>query len=558
MILGIDVGGTHTDAVLVDHRTVQKKAKVLTNEDNLMASLLSVTTELVDDGIIGKLKRVVLSTTISTNAIVQNKVDRVGMLIVSGPGIHPSLLKVQKDAHFLSGYVNHRGIEISCIDPLEAARIDRHLFDEDIQHVGIVGKFSTRNPRQEIRLKEIIATRRRHISLGHRMSGHLNFPRRIETTYLNEAVWKRYSHFVNEVLRFARERRFDVPIYILKADGGTFDIEQSLDFPVQTILSGPAASIMGVMTMTGCKSDAIALDIGGTTTDISIFADGVPLLEAFGVTIEGHKTLIRGLRTKSIGVGGDSIVRFQEGKLTIGPEREGPAAAFGGPFPTPTDAMIALGLTEIGDKERAAIALLPIAASLRCPVVETAGMIFREACLKIADQVRDVIAEVNNEPVYTIHELLEGKHLNPQLLYLVGGPAKPMAAELGRLLECETYIPAHAEVANAIGAALARTTAEMTLLADTERGTLTIAEEGFQTPIPSRFTREDAIRIGSEKLREKALQMGAAEEEIEIEVVEVQEFNMVREYHTTGKNIRVKVQIKPGAIAGFSTGDSRC
>ncbi len=538
--------------------TVGKKAKVLTNEKNLLASLLAVTTELVDEDTIGQLERVVLSTTISTNAIVQNKVDRVGMMVVSGPGLPPSLLDVPKDTHFLSGYVNHRGIEIASIDPLEAKRIGAHFRAEGIQHVGIVGKFSTRNPQQEIRLKEIVAAHPCHISLGHRMSGHLNFPRRIATTYLNEAVWRRYSHFVTEVLRFVHERRINVPIYILKADGGTFDIEQSVEFPVQTILSGPAASIMGIMTMTDCSADAIALDIGGTTTDIAIFADGVPLLEAFGVTIEGHKTLIRGLRTKSIGVGGDSVVLFREGKLTIGPEREGPAAAFGGPFPTPTDAMIVLGLTEIGDQDKAAAALLPIAASLRCPVVEAARTIFRETCMKIATQVREVIMEMNNEPVYTIHELLEGKRLNPKLLYLVGGPADALAAELGRLLDCEPYIPAHAEVANAIGAALARTTAEMTILADTEQGILTIGEEGFQMPIPSRFSKEDAIRIGSEKLREKARRMGAAEEEIEIEVVEVQEFNMVREYYTKGKNIRVKVQIKPGSIAGFRVGDARC
>jgi N-methylhydantoinase A len=558
MILGIDVGGTHTDAVLLDHVTVRKKAKVLTNENNLLASLLAVTTELVDADVIGKLKRVVLSTTLSTNAIVQNKVDPVGMMVVSGPGLHPSLLNVPKDTHFLSGYVNHRGIEIASIDLPEAKRVSAHFHDEGIQNVGIVGKFSTRNPQQEIRLKEIVAAHPCHISLGHRMSGHLNFPRRIATTYLNEAVCRRYSHFVTEVLRFVRERSIDVPIYILKADGGTFDIEQSLDFPVQTILSGPAASIMGIMTMTNCSVDAIALDIGGTTTDISIFADGVPLLEAFGVTIEGHKTLIRGLRTKSIGVGGDSVVAYQEGKLTIGPEREGPAAAFGGPFPTPTDAMIVLGLTEIGDIGKAVNALLPIADSLRCPVVDAARTIYRETCMKIATQVQEVIMEVNNEPVYTIHDLLEGKRLNPKLLYLVGGPADAMAAELGRLLDCEPYIPAHSEVANAIGAALARTTAEMTIIADTEQGILTIGEEGFQMPIPSRFSKEDAIRIGSEKLREKARRMGAAEEEIEIEVVEVQEFNMVREYYTKGKNIRVKVQIKPGSIAGFKVGDARC
>ncbi len=558
MILGIDVGGTHTDAVLIDHFTVSKKAKVLTDEKNLLASLLAVTTELVNEETIGRLERVVLSTTISTNAIVQNKVDRVGLMIVSGPGLAPSLFGTPDETHVLSGYVNHRGIQVEDIDSEEAERIGDHFHAAGIEHCGIIGKFSPRNPQQETKLKAIIDHGLHHVSLGHRMSGHLNFPRRIATTYLNEAIWRRYSHFVTEVLHFVRERKIDVPIYILKADGGTFDIEQSLDFPVQTILSGPAASIMGIMTMTGSNTDAIALDIGGTTTDISIFADGVPLLEAFGVTIEGQKTLIRGLRTKSIGVGGDSVVLFRDGKLTIGPEREGPAAAFGGPFPTPTDAMIVLGLTEIGDQSLAAKALLPLAASLQCQVLEAARTIYRETCMKIAIKVREMLMEVNNEPVYTIHELLEGKRLAPKLLYLVGGPAAAMAEELGCLLECEPYIPAHAEVANAIGAALARTTAEMTILADTERGILTIGEEGFQMSISSRFTKEDAIRIGCEKLREKALRMGAADEEIEIEVVEVQEFNMVREYYTKGKNIRVKVQIKPGSIAGFRVGDARC
>jgi N-methylhydantoinase A len=558
MILGIDVGGTHTDAVLIDHFTIRKKAKVRTNEQNLLASLLDVTNEIVDEETVSQLERVVLSTTISTNAIVQNKVDRVGLLIVSGPGLHPSLLGAPEDANFLAGYVNHRGIQVAAVDTREAARLGAHFRAIGIEHVGIIGKFSTRNPQQEIALKEVVAHHLHHISLGHRMSGHLNFPRRIATTYLNEAVWERYHHFVTEVLRFVRERRIDVPIYILKADGGTFDIEQSVEFPVQTILSGPAASVMGIMATTGCNEDAIALDIGGTTTDIAVFADGIPLLEAFGVTIGGYKTLIRGLRTKSIAVGGDSLVRFQGGRLVIGPEREGPAAAFGGPFPTPTDAMIVLGLTAIGNRNQAAASLLPIADAMHLPIGETARVIFRETCGKIAAHVRSIVEEINNQPVYTIHELLEGRRLCPHLLYVVGGPAVPMAGELGRLLSCEPHIPAHAEVANAIGAALARTTAEMTILADTERKIMTIAEEGFQTTIPPLFTCEDAIRIGKEKLREKARIMGAKEEDMEIEVVEVQEFNMVREYSTTGKNIRVKVQIKPGAIAGFKRENAIC
>jgi N-methylhydantoinase A len=558
MILGIDVGGTHTDAVLIDHLVVLKKAKVLTDGNNLLASLLAVTNELVDESTFGQLERVVLSTTISTNAIVQNKVDRVGMLVVSGPGLPPSLYSVPRDTCFISGYINHRGMEIAAIDRNEAVLIRDGFISEGIRNVGIVGKFSTRNPRQETELQEIVRDRLDHVSLGHRMSGHLNFPRRIATTYLNEAVWGLYQRFVGEVLHFVRARGINVPIYILKADGGTFDISQSMEFPVQTILSGPAASIMGILATTGCDSDAIALDIGGTTTDIAVFADGVPLFEPFGVTIEGHKTLIRGLRTRSIGVGGDSVVRLREGSFSIGPEREGPAAAFGGPFPTPTDAMIVLGMTGIGDPDRAAAAIRPLADALHRPIAEVAGAIFRETCRMIAVRVREFVEEINNQPVYTIHEMLDGKRLNPHLLYVVGGPAGLLAPELGRLLNCETRIPVHSEVANAIGAALARTTAEMTLLADTERRILTIGEEGFQTPIPPRFTMEEVVRVGTEKLREKVLKMGAAEEDLEIEVVEAQEFNMIREYCTTGKNIRVKVQIKPGCIADLKRGNVLC
>jgi N-methylhydantoinase A/oxoprolinase/acetone carboxylase beta subunit len=311
---------------------------------------------------------------------------------------------------------------------------------------------------------------------------------------------------------------------------------------------------MGVLSMAKCSEDAIALDIGGTTTDIAIFADGVPLLESLGVTIEGHKTLIRGLRTRSIGLGGDSIVRCERGKLMIGPEREGPAAALGGPFPTPTDAMIVLNLTTIGARDKAVAALEPVARLLGKSVEETAQQIFEEACGKIVAAVRSFIEEINNQPVYTIHEMLEGKKISPKTLYVVGGPAKAMAVPLGGYLDCKSFIPEHSEVANAVGAALARTTAELTILADTERRLLTIGEEGIQMSIPSRFTAEEAIALGRERLREKAMAMGAKEEDLEIEVIENQEFNMVRDMYTAGKNIRVKVQIKPGLISGFTRG----
>ena len=564
MILGIDVGGTHTDAVLVNRSRVLTKAKVLTCPEDLMASLLGVTAELLDQPGIERLERVVFSTTISTNAIVQRKVDAVGIMAVPGPGLSPTLLPHFSDIHFLSGYINHRGMEAVGIDRKEASDIASGFCSAGIRNVGVVGKFSTRNPKQEIELQEIVrnvardAVQIRHVSLGHRLSGHLNFPRRIATTYLNEAIWDRYRNFVVEVTRFVNARRITIPIYILKADGGTFDVTQSMEFPVQTILSGPAASIMGVLATAGCRGDAIALDIGGTTTDIALLADGVPLLEPFGVTIGGYRTLIRGLRNKSVAIGGDSVVSLQEGKIVIGPEREGVAAAFGGPSPTPTDAMVVLGMLRIGNGQMAAASLSAIAAQMNCSVLDAARSIFDETCRAISAEVLAVLNEVNNAPVYTIHEMLERKRMQPQTLYVVGGPAPSLAPELGRLLRCETRIPENAEVANAIGAALARTTAEATLLADTERGTLAVAEEGLQIPIPASFTMADAIRYGKERLRNKLLDQGMAEGEPEIEVTEAQAFNMVRDFRTAGKNIRVKLQVKPGCIANLARGEGAC
>ncbi|MBW2595867.1 MAG: hydantoinase/oxoprolinase family protein [Deltaproteobacteria bacterium] len=552
MIVGIDVGGTHTDAVLLDNFEIKKTAKVLTDRENLIKSLIEVTEEIFEGEDPGELEKVVLSTTISTNAIVQGKTDRVGMILAAGPGLSSEMLRINEDTHFISGYVNHRGIRVADTDRGEVAGIGNIFKKEGIDHVGIVGKFSTRNPGLETEIGDIINDRFRHISFGHRMSGNLSFPRRIATTYLNAAIWDTYNAFVKNVMEYVKHTKTTAPIYILKADGGTSEISQSAGYPVGSILSGPAASVMGILSLTNGSKDAVALDIGGTTTDIAIFAGGTPLLEPLGVTIEGHKTLIRGLLTRSIGIGGDSRVRYEDGRLVIGPERDGPAAAFGGPSPTPTDAMIALGLTNIGNLDKALKAVKEIAGVKNYSIEEMAKEMFDLVCRKIISAVNEMLREINNKPVYTVHEIFEGKKIKPEVVYIAGGPARPMAPYIDKMLGFPSCIPEHAEVANAIGAALARTTTELTLLADTEKGEMTIAEEGIQTGIPRGFTREDAIGICEDKLRERALRMGAQEDDLDMEIIEDQVFNMVRGMgYTAGKNIRIKAQVKPGLIAGF-------
>lgn len=548
MILGIDVGGTHTDAVLVQNFQLIKKAKVLTDQTNIMASLLEAADRLISDNYINDIKRIVLSTTISTNAIVQNKTNRVAMVLLSGPGLSPATLNLGKDTYFVRGYVNHRGIPVKNVNSRQIADISNEISENSIQQIGIVGKFSSRNPQQELDTAELLQEGSRNISLGHTLSGQLNFPRRIATTYLNAAIYDIYRGFVQDVQKFVAKIGLSVPVYILKADGGTILIDQSLDCPVQTIHSGPAAGIMGVLATACIREDAVALDIGGTTTDISVFADGVPLLEPTGVSISGRKTLIRGLYTKSIGVGGDSVVRIEKGDILIGPQREGPAAALDGPFPTPTDAMIVEGIVHFGDYQKAQNAIALIAKKLHMSVQDAARAIVEKTAAMISDNVRQILVEINNKPVYTIHELLEGKIIRPQMLYVAGGPAA-IAPVIAQNLGYPYSIPEHSEVSNALGVAVARTTAEITILADTEKRELIVSEEGCVQSVPRSFSKADAVEIGKKALYEKAVRMGARPQDIIMEVTESQEFNMIRDFCTTGKNIRVKVQIKPGLIS---------
>lgn len=546
MILGIDVGGTHTDSVLMQNGKILRKSKVMTDKGDLLKSVMNATQAVTTPEDIKHLRRIVLSTTMTTNAVAQHQLDPVGLIVMSGPGVAHGDLPLHDKARFVKGYMNHRGMEAEGVDEDEILELKKVFAQQGVKHFGVVGKFSTRSPSHEKAVQSLLDDHASHVTMGHQLSGELSFPRRISTAYLNEAVWRLHSMMADQLQTYLKQLGADVPLYILKADGGTIDVEQSRHFPVQTILSGPAATIMGVLPFVPSSHDSVSIDVGGTTTDIALFADGAPLLEPKGVQIEEHKTLIRGLLTHSIAIGGDSHVRAVAGELLIGPERKGSAMAFDGPVPTPTDAMIVLGLANIGDKVKATAAIESVAKDFGKSTEATAQAIMDLACETIAAKVRSMIAEVNAKPVYTIHEMLEGKVLAPADAIVVGGPAPYMAAQIGRLLKMELIVPGDSDVINASGAAMARTTVELTLMADTEERLMSVAEEGVLSDIPRGFTMDDLIEIGREKLEQIARVAGAPEEDIEVEVADSQSFNVIRNGATTGKNFRVRLQIKPG------------
>jgi len=546
MILGIDVGGTHTDSVLMQNGKILRKSKVMTDKSDLLKSVMNATQAVTDPEDLKQLRRIVLSTTMTTNAVAQHQLDPVGLIVMSGPGVAHSELPLSDRIAFVKGYMNHRGLEAESVDEDEILALKNEFAKKGVKHFGVVGKFSTRSPRHEQTVQSLLDGQASHVTMGHQLSGELSFPRRISTAYLNEAVWRLHSGMADQLQVYLKQLGVNVPLYILKADGGTIDLEQSRHYPVQTILSGPAATIMGVLPYVPTDRDSVSIDVGGTTTDIAMFADGAPLLEPKGVQIEEHKTLIRGLLTHSIAIGGDSHVRVIDGKIAIGPERKGSAMAFDGPVPTPTDAMIVLGLADIGNKEKATAAIAAVASDFGKPIEETAQAIMDLACETIAAKVRSMIAEVNSKPVYTIHEMLEGKVLAPSDAIVVGGPAPYMAKQIGKLLKMTEIVPGDSDVINASGAAMARTTVELTLMADTEERLMSVAEEGELTDIPRGFTIDDLIDIGREKLSNIARVAGAPEEDIEVEVADSQSFNVIRDGSTTGKNFRVRLQIKPG------------
>lgn len=552
MIIGLDVGGTHTDVVLLGKQGLINEVKVPTDPANLFNSVLSGLNEITQGVEPHEIHRAVFSTTQATNAIVQSKLPPIGMIVVSGPGVDPEFFRTNDHYYIASGSIDHRGREVKSIDTNEITSISKTLKKDGIKYVGVVSKFSVRNPSHELAIFDIIKDDFEKVFLGHQISGNLNFPRRITTTYLNAAVYPIHKEFYEAVIKSIEKKWLNIPLHILKADGGTMNLKASMEFPGETIFSGPAASIMGSIPFAPKNEDCLVLDIGGTTTDMAVLIDRVPVLDPLGISLSNYKTLIRSLYTRSIGIGGDSFVRVEEGELKIGPERKGPAMAYGGPSPTPTDALCVIGFVKDGDIEKAETGMKQIADQLNDTVKNTALKIFDTTYKKIVSEADAMIDQINSKPVYTIHELQEGYKVNPKHILIIGGPAPHFARHIEECAGVNVSVVPRWSVANAIGAALARTTCEVVLFSDTEQGFTSSPEENFNKPISSDFTKEDAIKIANELLKEKALQKGAHPEDLEMEVLEDLQFNMVRGFHTTGKNIRIKVQVKPGILNDYT------
>ncbi|HHU51596.1 MAG TPA: hydantoinase/oxoprolinase family protein [Firmicutes bacterium] len=573
-IIGIDVGGTNTNACLLQideaHQgQVVKMAKTPTVHENLLFSTKQVLAEISRDLTVQDWTalEIHLSTTLITNAIVEGKGDPVATIVSPGPGLCLADAGLSIPLSSVGGAIDHRGRETAPLDMDEIRNALRGADRQGAKVVAVVGKFSPRNPKHELAIEDLIKREFPEFyppTLGHRLSGRLNFPRRVNTSYLNAMVARLQREFIVKISQTLQEKGLslspdprEVPerprrkVFLLKADGGTISLEKSVTRPIETILSGPAASVMGALALTEARdSCTVVLDIGGTTTDLSILVHGKPLAEKDGAEVGGYKTVVPAFFSRSIGLGGDSVVRYQAGRIRIGPERAGKAAALGGDSLTPTDAIVLTDGGSFGDRHRALAVMKEFCQKTGGSLQERAEEINQAFCQQVVQAINGIFAYLNSRPVYTVSEVLTPRELKPEKLIGLGGPAAYYLPRIARLLAVPYEVLPHYEGANAIGAAASRPTASISLRVDTAFGRAMVPELDFVSSLshPALFDRKKAEQLAIKSVKEYAGQIGALHPGARFEVDEEEVFNMVRGFRTVGKLFSLRAQVKPEVI----------
>jgi len=564
MLLGLDVGGTFTDAVIIDAHRVVATAKRRTTKDNLMNGIGEALDAVLEGYDTSNIEQVTLSTTVVTNTIVEAKEQVVDLYVITGPGRNVDDI-FPVEPIYLQGYTDHRGIVVERT-PADAVRGIANMVQarSGTDLAAVSAKFGVRNPQEELSITEELKNTYHTISNGSLLSGSLNFPRRTISAYFNSAVTPVFTVFKKNVEDALSARNILAPLHILKADGGSLPMEHMVSRPVETAFTGPAATVLGLSALgvIGNKH-TVALDIGGTTTDISLWKHGKPLMTKNGVSIREYPSAVRSFAVTSVGIGGESVIRLKNGNLTVGPERVGPSVALGGIEPTLGDALIVLGHANYGDFNLASRALQDLAdaiqATLRSKNVNTsnnqltliktasdvARLIVEKVLQTIQHGINEVVKVENKRPIYVVADIVNPDVFVPEHIVVVGGTAPSLGPSIGEYLELPVTIPENAAVANAIGAALALSTIELTVHVDTKRRLLVIPELGVKQKNCTLKRAEQVVERAKETLSEEAIRLGLDTVQ-EIEVISIEDFPVVEGWQSMERLITVKVQLAAG------------
>ncbi len=446
LILGIDTGGTYTDSVIVDRdtRQVLYAAKALTTQYDLTAGIKNCMDALGFKSW-HQIDMVSLSTTLATNAIVEGKGGRVGLLLLGEKpeGEIPADVIEELDARIdIRG-----GIRI----PLDENLLDEKLASlcSSCDAVAISGYASVRNPEHEKQAAGRVAkVSALPVVCAHELSGALGFYERTVTAVLNARLIPIIKNLITTVCKETRRRGIGAPVMIVRGNGSLMRADYAVDRPVETILSGPAASVIGARFLSGLL-DCLVVDMGGTTTDIASLKDGQCTVSENGTCLGGWRTRVKALEICTFGLGGDSEIRRDlNGGIQIGPQRVVPLCrtkvCSGRSGLTPTDVLHVTGEYVQWDPSEPADELLKFA---QCTVPES----YRTPS-QAAQELRSMIVE--RLAAYCQKSMDMFGNSGIRTLVGTGAPApiwlRDAAAELG--MHCE--VPKHAEVANAVGAAV--------------------------------------------------------------------------------------------------------
>ncbi|MEL7429644.1 MAG: hydantoinase/oxoprolinase family protein [Pseudomonadota bacterium] len=335
ILLGIDTGGTYTDAVLFSHaKGVMAKAKSLTTKHDLSIGISGAVDGALKAfaGDPQEIALVSLSTTLATNALVEGKGGSVGLVMIGfdqGDITKSGLAEAlgEDPVIFLPGGHDVQGNE----RPLDLSGLDAFIatHGKQITAFAIAGYFAVRNASHEVRVKEYLTEKTGLPSTcSHELSTRLGGPKRALTTLLNSRLIPVIQDLVLATRTHLENSRIVAPLMVVRGDGALVSASFALDRPIETILSGPAASLIGAKYLLG-STDAVISDIGGTTTDVAILEGGWPRIEPDGARVGGFTTMVEAVAMHTFGLGGDSTVSIDDTEPTgfrLGPRRQVPVS----------------------------------------------------------------------------------------------------------------------------------------------------------------------------------------------------------------------------------------
>ncbi|KUO52871.1 MAG: hypothetical protein APF76_14695 [Desulfitibacter sp. BRH_c19] len=329
--LGIDTGGTYTDGVIVEFskQKVVNKAKARTTRENLTIGIGKCIERLTFDK--NEIKMIALSTTLATNAIVEGRGGRVGVILIGHEPLGElpvSNFVVVPGGHDIKGKEKEPFDEEKVISAIKS-------LSKEVEAIAISGYLCVRNPEHELLAASLV---RKHCGLpvvcAHQLTTTLGFQERTVTAALNARLIPIITELIHSVKDVLQKQGVNAPLMIVKGDGSLMSEGVAIEKPIETILSGPAASIVGATFLTDIE-DAIVFDMGGTTTDIALLENGSPKLNSEGATVGGWLTRVLAADINTFGLGGDSYIQLKtkDRKIIIGPRRVWPLSYAAERFP---------------------------------------------------------------------------------------------------------------------------------------------------------------------------------------------------------------------------------